>query len=90
MAGSYNHVVNQKNGSLYNSPRVQEMLECHSGDVFECIEEMYGMIWALAYDAVTADSDYPPVDLEVMMAAAVEQARLNYRHGLSRSPTKRY
>lgn len=90
MAGSYNHVVDTKTGSLLKSERVQNMLECVSGDVFECIEEMYGMIWQLAYDFITADPDYLPLDFEAEMAVAVEQARLNYKHGLALSPTKRY
>lgn len=89
MAGSYNHVVNKK-GGLIKSARVQGMLECVSGDVFECIEEMYGMIWELAYESITNNSEYPPIDPEREMAAAVEQARLNYKHGLMLSPTKRY
>jgi len=85
MAGSYNHVV-KKDGSLLKSDRVQGMLECTSGDVFECVEEMYGMIWYLAFrlDA------YLPNQTEGSVAGLVEDARRNYRMGLQFSPTRRY
>lgn len=46
MAGSYNHVVTKK-GKLRNPQQVAEMLET-KGDVYEAVEEMYGMIHFLA------------------------------------------
>jgi hypothetical protein len=43
MAGSYLHVVGD-DGALLSNERVNGMLE-NGGDVFEAVEEMYGMIW---------------------------------------------
>lgn len=71
MAGSYGHVV-QKDGNLASNKRVVDMLE-NGGDVFEAIEEMYGMIWYLASKQVGREK------------AAVEDARKNYREGLKRA-----
>jgi hypothetical protein len=71
MAGSYNHVV-QKDGNLRSNKEVVEMLE-NGGDVFEAIEEMYGMIWYLAGHQVGHEK------------AAVEDARRNYRQGLRKA-----
>ena len=69
MAGSYKHVVTDS-GKLRQPRRLLDMLDCHHGDVYEAIEEMYGMIWLLA------DGD----------AARVEDARQRYRDGISLSP----
>lgn len=69
MAGSYNHVVT-KSGKLAKPERVCSMLECMSGDVYEAIEEFYGMVWYLA----GGDAD------------RVEKARQNYVEGLRLSP----
>ena len=46
MAGSYKHVTDDQ-GRLLCNRDVVGMLE-NGGDVFEAVEEMYGMIWALA------------------------------------------
>jgi hypothetical protein len=73
MAGSYNHVVT-KNGNLASNQRVVGMLE-NGGDVYEAVEEMYGMIWYLA--AVLL-----PVGSSLTARAAVEEARQNYKIGL--------
>jgi hypothetical protein len=86
MAGSYNHVV-KKDGSLLKPERVCGMLDSYSGDVFEAVEEMYGMIWYLA----EALSHCYPWNLEDGgVPHIVEEARQNYRRGLQMSPTKRY
>lgn len=82
MAGSYNHVV-KKDGSLQKPERVCSMLECMSGDVYEAVEEMYGMIWYLA-DRLALNSYMTDT------AEWVETARLNYKLGLALSPTKRF
>lgn len=66
MAGSYNHIVD-KNGAL----RGINLLE-NWGDMYEAIEECYGMIWYLA----SGD------------AARVEEARRNYQKGLELAPQK--
>jgi hypothetical protein len=68
MAGSYGHVV-QKDGNLASNSRVVGMLE-NGGDVFECVEEMYGMIWYLASQQYGREKQ------------AVEDARKNYKEGL--------
>jgi hypothetical protein len=49
MAGSYNHIVNNK-GDLLNNERFVGMIE-NLGDAYEAVEEMYGMIWWLAHMA---------------------------------------
>jgi hypothetical protein len=46
MAGSYNHIVDDE-GKIHHSADIYEMLDT-PGDMIEAIEEMYGMIWALA------------------------------------------
>lgn len=71
MAGSYNHVI-QKDGNLRSNKEVVEMLET-GGDVFETVEEMYGMIWHLARIHFGREK------------AAVEDARRNYREGLKKA-----
>lgn len=90
MAGSYNHVVVTQSwvddpdspltaddlGKLLDSETVQSMLDCCSGDVSECIEEMYGMIHYLAH---VLSLQTPHFD----RAWWVEQARLGYKAGLA-------
>lgn len=72
MAGSYGHIV-QKDGNLRSNRAVVEMLE-NGGDVFEAVEEMYGMIWFLAGTYAYRDP-----------RAAVEDARRQYREGLKKA-----
>lgn len=69
MAGGYGHIV-QKDGNLSSNSRVVGMLE-NGGDVFECVEEMYGMIWFLAGTFAYKDPK-----------GAVQDARKQYREGL--------
>lgn len=92
MAGSYNHIV-KDDGSLRGNERALGMLDCYHGDVYECIEEMYGMIWwlaaKLADDQINQGTDYTPPHA-VLMKENVERARKNYRLGLEASPTQRY
>lgn len=73
MAGSYNHVVTNK-GNLASNERVVGMLE-NGGDVFEAVEEMYGMIWWLVGNP--RDTSTPE-----LAKAGVEEARQNYKEGL--------
>jgi hypothetical protein len=68
MAGSYKHAVDGR-GNLYSPKRLSNMIE-NGGDVFETVEEMYGMIWYLA-----GAMDGLPRDL-------VEEARQHYQDGL--------
>jgi hypothetical protein len=70
MAGSYNHIVEKPSGKLLVRSQALSMLECSSGDVYEALEELYGMIWFLA------DGD----------EMVVEIARENYKAGLKLSP----
>lgn len=72
MAGSYNHTV-ADDGRLRAPADLCGMLECSSGDVYEAVEEYFGMVWYLA------DGD----------AERVEEARQNYRAGLDLSPGTR-
>lgn len=68
MAGSYDHATT-KSGKLRSNETIFDMLE-NGGDVYEALEEMYGMIWYLAEG----------------QAHNVEEARKNYKHGIAVSP----
>lgn len=77
MAGSYNHCVDAT-GKLLVSEQLQGMLECCSGDVYEAIQEMYGMIWGLA--------GYVEKYAGIPASAVVELCRQTYEDGLRFSP----
>jgi len=86
MAGSYNHVVTDA-GNLASNELVVGMLE-NGGDVFEAVEEMYGMIWWLAAElvnhgqiALIALEETQTVRFE-MIKNTVEKARQEYKDGL--------
>lgn len=81
MAGSYGHIVND-DGSLRSPQEVAVALE-NGGDVYEAIEEMYGMIWILAYAL------HNSVGGAGQMEHFVEYAQKDYSLGVLRSPTKR-
>jgi hypothetical protein len=68
MAGSYSHATDEV-GNLRDNESFAGMIE-NLGDAYEMAEEMYGMIWWLADQALG--------DLRDL----VEQARQNYRAGL--------
>jgi hypothetical protein len=68
MAGSYSHTVND-DGQLIAPSDMAGMLE-NGGDVYEAVEEMFGMIWFLAEGDPTR----------------VAHAQRNYRAGLDMSP----
>lgn len=70
MAGSYNHIITQ-HGNLRSNESFVQMIE-NLGDAYEMAEELYGMIWWLAY---RSNDDSAPEDL-------VEHARQNYKIGL--------
>lgn len=91
MAGSYNHCVT-RNGNLMSNDRMMisgAMIE-NLGDAYEAIEEMFGMIWWLAYKL---DGPSEPEDLSHEdrvrryedVKLAVEEARQNYKQGLETS-----
>lgn len=85
MAGSYNAVVT-KNGNLKSNESLIESLET-GGDTFEAVEELYGMIWFLAWMAVAPHLDINQFkSLEYareMVKDLVEHARQNYDSGLA-------
>lgn len=83
MAGSYNHCV-ADDGQLLVNEQLQGMLECCSGDVYEAIQEMYGMIWWLAEQKTLGGR----ASLSDPWTAAewVERARQSYGRGLDGSP----
>jgi hypothetical protein len=83
MAGSYNHCV-ADDGQLLVNEELQGMLGCHSGDVYEAIEEMYGMIWWLAEQKTLGS--HLNVAQPWTPAEWVERARQRYTYGLDRSP----
>lgn len=85
MAGSYNHVISPS-GDLASNQSVVSMLE-NGGDVYEAVEEMYGMIWYLAH--LVGVAPHMPIEefysLEFSREAVktmVETARQNYQEGL--------
>lgn len=84
MAGSYNHIV-KNDGNLGDNEWVNGMLE-NGGDVYEAIEELYGMIWYLAFGHVERLGRDLPADApraqEVATKMLVEVARNNYKEGL--------
>lgn len=73
MAGSYKHVVT-KSGKLRTPEKIAAMLET-KGDVYEAVEEMYGMIWELADSLHYYEQDRTMADI-------VEHARKNYERGI--------
>jgi hypothetical protein len=84
MAGSYNHVVND-DGTLKSNEALVNSLET-GGDVYEAIEEMYGMIWWLANKLdESLPSMFGPHDTPFI----VEQARLMHHEGLEISAANR-
>lgn len=87
MAGSYGHVIDE-DGGLRSSFDVADMLE-NGGDVYEAVEEMYGMIWYLATELALAPSvwsNFSPDDPMEMIQNAID----NHHIGLEKSPTKRF
>lgn len=87
MAGSYNHCVEKPSGKLLINEQLQSMLECRSGDVYEAIEEMYGMIWWLAEQNTLGRPGADQLGFEPWTTAEwVERARQSYERGLAVSP----
>ena len=78
MAGSYNHCVTEATGKLRSPESLNSSLS-NGGDVYEAIEEMYGMIWWLADMLASSTND---------SAEVVEVARKHYKIGLDLSPGK--
>jgi hypothetical protein len=78
MAGSYSHATT-RSGNLRSNESFVGMIE-NLGDAYEMAEEMYGMIWALAYEAVRYAGS--PTPTPEALRATVERARLSYERGL--------
>lgn len=72
MAGSYHHATT-KSGKLRSNETFVEMVE-NLGDAYETVEELYGMIWYLAWYMRGEDAD--------SRAEIVERARQNFREGI--------
>lgn len=87
MAGSYLHVVND-DGILRSPYEVLDMLDTHSGDVYEAIEELYGMIWYMAAGLAAVPLLHGGEAPD--RSSVVEIARQNYKEGLRMSPTPRF
>lgn len=85
MAGSYEHTTND-DGSLRDPLDMASMLDT-PGDVYEALEEMYGMIWWMA-NTITS-----PGIAELAKGTAPEQwvdmAKKKYSTGVKLSPTDR-
>jgi hypothetical protein len=69
MAGSYAHIVHSESGRLLPPEEISDILDT-SGDVYETIEQLYGMIWFLAGGN----------------AESVAAAQASYQIGLVNSP----
>lgn len=83
MAGSYNHCVDDQ-GRLRSPMQLNDMLE-NGGDVYEAVEEMYGMIWWLADRLAAAPAEFTNFSRDDP-AVMVEHACEYYRDGLATSP----
>jgi hypothetical protein len=79
MAGSYKHCV-ADDGQLYIPEQLDQMIE-NGGDVYEAVEEMYGMIWHLATQLAELRN--------VPAAVFVDLANQHYEDGIARSPGTR-
>jgi hypothetical protein len=73
MAGSYNHVITDQ-GNLVSNETFVKMIE-NLGDAYEAVEEMYGMIWWLAYRLETYDE-------KLSASGLVQEAQDEYERGL--------
>ena len=74
MAGGYGHIV-QKDGNLRAPLMISNVLD-DGGDVFETVEEMYGMIWFL----VSQPDQWAGREKQM-----VEDARRQYQEGLKKA-----
>jgi len=81
MAGSWGHVTND-DGTLRDWAEINESLECQSGDVVECVTELYGMIWWLAQHRARMRFATTDVTREQILDV-IASARENYRDGLA-------
>jgi hypothetical protein len=66
-------VMSSRRMAIFDEPLYRSVLE-NGGDVFETVEEMYGMIWFLAGTYAYRDP-----------RAAVEDARKQYQEGLKKA-----
>lgn len=74
MAGSYNHIV-RDDGNFEADPFTLSNILETDGDVFECVQELYGMIWYLANKSV-------PNGYHEIVNKNVAEAREHYQKGL--------
>lgn len=84
MAGSYNSIING-DGNLRDNMALVDSLET-GGDVYECVEELYGMIWFLAHMGaaphVAIDDFHSLQYARENVKDIVEIARSSYLRGL--------
>lgn len=87
MAGSYKSVIT-RNGNFKSNEALINSLET-GGDMFEAAEEMYGMIWFLAWQSVAPHIPIAQFKsfqyAREMVKDLVENARQNYEVGLAAS-----
>jgi hypothetical protein len=81
MTGSYTHLVDAK-GGLERGPVILDLLD-HPEDMYEAIQQLYGMIWYLA-EQLSRNGFFPTA------ADAVSEAKEFYKEGLQVSPSDRY
>lgn len=79
MAGSWGHMVND-DGTF----RGDDLLE-NGGDVKECLEEVYGMVWYLAVQMAHTTDAFGATAPEL-----IEEARQHYKEGWTASPSTVY
>ncbi len=87
MAGSYDHITDE-DGGLIEPREILNRLDA-GGDLVECIEQLYGMIWFLANDGMT-ERNVLEKNEDQVRADLVKHAKHNYDEGLKYSPTERY
>lgn len=76
MAGSYKHIVTDQ-GNLVSNETFVGMIE-NLGDAYEMTEEMFGMIWWLAF----VSRDPKPWWTEMTISERIEDARKHYKEGI--------
>lgn len=87
MAGSYKHCVDGA-GKLWDPRTLNRQLE-NGGDVYEAVEEMYGMIWFLASYVKNLTEDQKLDGSDYTIKSIVDNAEKAYKIGIERSPTDR-
>lgn len=85
MEGLYDSIVDEDGGLLDRN----NLLVAIDSDTYECIEQMYGMIWWLLQEHVL-ERNVLEKNRDGFMNQLLQDAIANYHNGLSLSPTERF